>query len=257
MGVNFRLQMSHLMTYQLEVTIALLRVSLYSYAFYRRFTSSRQRTPDMGYPEPTTITNDEFWSILDKLGLLLRDIPKELPDGGTTSTHYGTFINFHLDEELLDKTGDEVSTLGEQLECIFGWKARTSGDGTLPILEHGKSIQALHSIFSTFYQKFPENNVLKKWVIDVCIGLEKVYEQYHKEISATTIYIMTSLMRVQDSQWLRLWQRKETGVFLEHWLGDTYSEEEESLPAAEKTTRTVTVKVRDMDRSKIWARCMV
>jgi len=165
--------------------------------FYCRFTSSRQRTPDMGYPEPTTITNDEFWSILDKLGLLLRDIPKELPDGGTTSTHYGTFINFHLDEELLDKTGDEVSTLGEQLERVFGWKARTSGDGTLPILERGKSIQALHGIFSTFYQKFPENNVLKKWVIDVCIGLEKVYEQYHKEVSATAIYIMTSLMRVR------------------------------------------------------------
>ncbi len=34
-------------------------------------------------------------------------------------------------------------------------------------------------------------------------------------------------------------------------MDDTYSEEEERLPAAEKTTQTATVKVRDMDWSKI------
>ena len=114
------------------------------------------------------------------------------------------FINFHLNEEVLDKTGDEVSTLGEQLECIFGWKVHTSGDGTLPILEHGKLIEALHGIFSTFYQKFPENNTLKKWVIDVCIVLEKVYKQYHKEVSGTAIYISNLSCVFEDSQVLRL-----------------------------------------------------
>jgi hypothetical protein len=83
-----------------------------------------------------------------------------------------------LDLEILDRTGDEVATLDEQLEHIFGWQARTTGDGIIPIVERGHAICALHPILKTYSEKYPENNILKKWVIDVAIGAEKVFRKY-------------------------------------------------------------------------------
>ncbi|KAG2088925.1 uncharacterized protein F5147DRAFT_841227 [Suillus discolor] len=74
--------------------------------------------------------------------------------------------------------GLKYATLGEQLESVFGWKARTSGDGVIPILERGKAICALHGILMLYYEKYPTNNVLKKWVHDITAGAEKVYEMY-------------------------------------------------------------------------------
>jgi hypothetical protein len=65
--------------------------------------------------------------------------------------------------------------LGEQLEGIFGWNAQTSEDGIIPILERGKAICALHPILKEYHEKFPDNNVLKKWVHDVMAGAEKAF----------------------------------------------------------------------------------
>jgi len=50
----------------------------------------------------------------------------------------------YSDPDILDHTGCEVATLGEQLEGIFGRKARTSGDGVLPILERGQPFVLLY-----------------------------------------------------------------------------------------------------------------
>ncbi|KAG2116350.1 hypothetical protein BD769DRAFT_1778182 [Suillus cothurnatus] len=58
-------------------------------------------------------------------------------------SQYPSFLQFSLDPDILEKTGDEVATLGEQLESVFGWKARTSGDGVIPILERGKFEQSI------------------------------------------------------------------------------------------------------------------
>ena len=44
-------------------------------------------------------------------------------------------LAFELDPDIMEKTGDEVATLGEQLESVFGWKTRTSDDGVIPIVE--------------------------------------------------------------------------------------------------------------------------
>jgi hypothetical protein len=77
---------------------------------------------------------------------------------------------------MLEKTGCEVATLGEQLEHVFGWKARTTGDGTIPILERGRAICALPLILRQYHVKYPENNVLKKWVVDIANGAEKVFQ---------------------------------------------------------------------------------
>ncbi|KAG1908395.1 uncharacterized protein F5891DRAFT_973815 [Suillus fuscotomentosus] len=93
-------------------------------------------------------------------------------------SQYPSFLQFSLDPDILEKTGDEVVTLGEQLESVFGWKARTSGDGVIPILERGKAICALHGILMLYYEKYPTNNVLKKWIHDITAGAEKVYKMY-------------------------------------------------------------------------------
>ena len=53
------------------------------------------------------------------------NLPSELPLRDAFNSKYSTFLNFNLDPEILDKTRDEVATLGEQLEHIFGWQTRT------------------------------------------------------------------------------------------------------------------------------------
>jgi hypothetical protein len=61
------------------------------------------------------------------------------------------------------------------LRGVFGWNAQTSGDGIIPILERGKAICALHPILKEYHERFPDNNVLKKWVLDVIASAEKAF----------------------------------------------------------------------------------
>ena len=124
--------------------------------------------------------NPPKWSGKFGLGCLL-------PTADGPDSRYGAFLSFALDPEILEKTGDEVATLGEQLESIFGWKVRTSGDGIIPILEWGKAICALQHLLKKYHEKYPENNVLKKWVIDITAGAEKVFALY--EIAVRVLYL--------------------------------------------------------------------
>jgi hypothetical protein len=80
--------------------------------------------------------------------------------------------------------GDEIATLGEQLEGIFGWKAHTSGDGILQIFEQGVCNCVLHLLLQGFHNKFPHNNILKKLAIDVAEGAEKVFTTHGVAVSA-------------------------------------------------------------------------
>jgi hypothetical protein len=123
-------------------------------------------------------SGEDFTAVLDKLEFLLANLPSQLPLLDGFESQYYSFLSFNLDPDILEKTGDEVATLGEQLEFIFGWKARNSGDGIIPILERGKAICALHGILKLYYEKYPTNNVLKKWVIDITTGAEKAFEIY-------------------------------------------------------------------------------
>ncbi len=116
----------------------------------------------MPYPPPEKASPDEICNILTKLEVLLTDLPFQLPRGDDFDSKYGTFLAFTLDEDILEKTGDEVATLGEQLERVFGWQSRTTGDNIIPIVEHGEAIYTLHSILVEFYTRFQDNNVLKK-----------------------------------------------------------------------------------------------
>jgi hypothetical protein len=130
-----------------------------------------------------SFSREEFSEVLDRLKNLLANLPSSLPSGDGPDSLYCSFLSFCLDSEILDKTGDEVATLGEQLEHIFGWKTRSSGDGIIQIRERGKAICALHPILKQYYEKYPSNNVLRKWVIDVIAGVEKAYEAHGVAVS--------------------------------------------------------------------------
>jgi hypothetical protein len=120
-----------------------------------------------------------FASVLTRLDWLLANLPTQLPRKDGAESRYQAFLSFGLDPDILEKTGDEVATLGEQLEGVFGWKTRTSGDGVIPILERGNAIRKLHPILKQYHEKYPNNNVLKKWIHDVIKGAEKVYNTHN------------------------------------------------------------------------------
>jgi hypothetical protein len=144
-------------------------------------------TYNMPYPPPETVSSGEFIRILGQLRQLLGNLPAQLPRRDGIDSIYSTFLNFSLDEDILDKTGDEVATLGEQLEHIFGWQARTTGDGIIPIVERRQAICALLPIFEQYRKKYPNNNVLKKWVIDVALGAEKVFKIHQVLVCPATV----------------------------------------------------------------------
>jgi hypothetical protein len=129
----------------------------------------------MVLPAAERTSPEEFKPVLARLEYLLANLPEQLPASDSFFSRYGAFLSFALDPDILEKTGDEIATLSEQLEGIFGWDARTSGDGIIPIVERGKAICALHHILKEYHEKFPDNNVLKKWVLDVIAGAEKAF----------------------------------------------------------------------------------
>ena len=68
----------------------------------------------------------------------LESLLNNLPDAIPIGDKYSAFLAFVLDPELVDKTGHEIGALSEQFKRIFGWQARTTGDGILspiPILQ--------------------------------------------------------------------------------------------------------------------------
>jgi len=128
-----------------------------------------------GFPDAERCSHDEMEDILNRLKLLLDNLPGQLPFIPASESKFHGFIKFSLDPDLLEKTGSEVSTLSEQLKRAFGWAARSQGDGIVPITERGIAINALHTVFADFLTRYPDDNVLKKWIIDVAKGAEKIY----------------------------------------------------------------------------------
>ena len=128
----------------------------------------------MPLPTAETILPTEFPHFLEHLQGLLRNLPDAMPVGDK----YSTFLSFSLDPELVENTGHEIGALSEQFKRIFGWRARTTGDGVLPIEERGLPNCSVVNVFHHFHHQYPEDVVLKKWAVDIAIGAEKVYRQY-------------------------------------------------------------------------------
>ncbi|KAF7985089.1 hypothetical protein HWV62_8971 [Athelia sp. TMB] len=129
----------------------------------------------MPFPDPEALSSQGFLSALSQIECLLKALPDDLPCGDPSNSPYSLFLDFVLDSEIYDKTEDEVATISEMLKGVFGWNARTTGDGVIVIVERGAPICAITQMFRHFHLKHPGNNVLKKWAIDVGIGAEKVF----------------------------------------------------------------------------------
>jgi hypothetical protein len=142
------------------------------------------------YPAPETLSPDNFAPILTRLKLLLDNLPNALPSHGNKSEKFGVFLtqpeNFVLDADWMEKTECEVATLSEMLKTVFGWSARTTGDGVVEFEERGPAVSAMHDVLSRFWpgndRRYENNNVLKKWIIDIAIGAEKCYTTYNTPV---------------------------------------------------------------------------
>ena len=136
--------------------------------------------------------SEDLGPILDKLQLLLENLPNQLPlkpITGPDASHYASLIGFKPDNELVDLTGSKAGALNVHLERVFGYAARSSGDGILPILERGPAVCAMHDILSDYCNEFQNDNVLKKWAIDIAKGAEKVYNTYRVPVSFILVLI--------------------------------------------------------------------
>lgn len=116
---------------------------------------------------PETLTDDEHKRILAHLDILLKTLPTQLPFKSLSDS---AFVWLYRNARE-----DWLWSCSVRLKRIFGWKAHTSNGGILPITERGPGVNSLHHTFSKLYAEHRDNNVLKKWVIDVTNAAERVH----------------------------------------------------------------------------------
>ena len=109
------------------------------------------------------------------LELLVQNLPDALPSPPVEQSAYSIFLNFSLDLDFLERTEDEAGACNEIMKAIFGFEARTTGDGILTITECGPSVCAMVDIFAWMLDKFKGNAVIEKWLDDIIAGLQKTY----------------------------------------------------------------------------------
>ena len=146
----------------------------------------------MNLPEPHQASKEEIMHTLNHLHGLLINLPKGLPTG----FKYDMFKSFSLDPDLLDKTGDEVAAMHEQLKSVFGWSTRTTGDGILNISKWGTGIQAIQPILAEFFAKYLENAVtvlFSNWSLWCPTGTGKPYP-HHQNALDWNITFLTPIL---------------------------------------------------------------
>lgn len=154
------------------------------------------------YPAPESLSHEDLGLILSKLRLLLEHLPNQLPSkpvDGPDASRYVSLVGFQPDDELVELTGSKAGALNMHLERVFGHATRSTGDGILPILERGPPICAIHNLLKDYCTEFPNDNILKKWVIDVAKGAEKVYNTHQVTVSQ----VVFSIMVLEVIEWPR------------------------------------------------------
>ena len=72
-----------------------------------------------------------FGPILDKLRLLLENLPNQSPSkpvSGPDASRYASLVGFQPDDELIEMTGSRAGALNMHLEHVFGHAARSAGE---------------------------------------------------------------------------------------------------------------------------------
>jgi hypothetical protein len=71
---------------------------------------------------PETLSHEDLGPILDKLRLLLENLPNQLPSksvSGPDASRYSSLLSFQPDDELLDMTGSRAGALNMHLVVKF------------------------------------------------------------------------------------------------------------------------------------------
>ena len=119
--------------------------------------------------------------LLDELAAALQpdSLPPTLPLRDSANPgHYGLFLDFTLDDDLMEIIEDEVGVINEQFKRIFGWKSRTTGDQIVPITERGTPLSAVVDVLHKYLLLHPGNAVLLKWAADIKAGAMKAANSY-------------------------------------------------------------------------------
>ena len=76
------------------------------------------------------------------LEYLLANLPEQLLSSDSFFSRYGAFLSFMLDLDILEKTGDEIATLGMECTNIWGWHHSHFGtwQGHLCTASHSKGV---------------------------------------------------------------------------------------------------------------------
>ena len=126
---------------------------------------------------------------LSELRNILRNLPESLPD--VPHSQKFPFQNYSgPSEESFELVGSISGAINRDLEIAFGFNARSSGDGTLPITERGASVCALVDVLEKYQQACddPESDgILLKWIEDVRAGAQKAYVDAQKPVSSHSI----------------------------------------------------------------------
>jgi len=158
------------------------------------------------FPAAENASPDEICQILDKLKVLLDNLPVQLVEESIERSAFAFLVFYEPDRELLEDLGCEVSVLNVALERLFGAHARSTGDGIVPIKERGPPVRELHTVLADLWNKpqHQTNNVLKKWIIDIASGAEKTFRLNQVPVSTqftTHSNLVINPYGIVDSSW--------------------------------------------------------
>lgn len=72
------------------------------------------------------------------------NLPTAIPFLDRSSSAFSCFLPPYIpNPDLLEEIEDEPSVFSAQVKDAFGWKSRTTGNGTLPILERSDGLAAV------------------------------------------------------------------------------------------------------------------
>jgi hypothetical protein len=114
---------------------------------------------------------------IEILRLYLSNLPDNLPLPPPHQSAY-QFGSFAPDLEWLEEIGEE-GAVNRQLEIILGLRAR----GPIILKERGPGILALADVFETYLGRYPESEILRKWLSDMIGFATLSYETAQVKVS--------------------------------------------------------------------------
>ena len=154
------------------------------------------------YPAPETLSHKDLGPILDKLRLLLENLPNQLPSKSVSKPipldmrrwlAFSPMMNILKWREV--ELGHSTCILSIYLDMLQDLQVM------VPILERGPAI-SIYDLLEEYRAEFPNDNMLKKWVIDVAMGAEKVYNTHQVTVSRIFDFINKMLLEnLSDTAW--------------------------------------------------------